>query len=186
MAARSSYKEDQPRGELDFQGLVDLHYGLLYRFAMSLTRTESDACDLVQQTFLTWATKGHQLEDPSKVKSWLYTTLHRAFLESRRRFTRFPHLEITEATAELPSVEPDLVTRLDAQEVLQLLGQVDEQFQAAVALFYLEDYSYNEIATILGIPLGTVKSRIARGLAQLKELVLRKTSSRGKAQTGGA
>jgi len=50
---------------------------------------------------------------------------------------------------------------------------VDPQYQAAVALFYLEDNSYNEIAGILEVPLGTVKSRIARGLAQLKELVLR-------------
>jgi|ERR1035438_3698575 RNA polymerase sigma-70 factor (ECF subfamily) len=186
MAARASYGEDGQRGELDFQSLVDLHYGPLYRFAMSLTRAESDACDLVQQTFVTWATKGHQLQDPSKVKSWLHTTLHRAFLQSRRRFTRFRHLEITEAEAELPSVEPDLVTRLDAQAVLQLLGQVDGQFQAAVALFYLEDYSYNEIAAILEIPLGTVKSRIARGLAQLRELVLRGTSSPGEVKEGGA
>jgi len=184
MAARSSHSEDQTRGQLDFQGLVDLHYGPLYRFAMSLTRTESDACDLVQQTFLTWATKGHQLQDPSKVKTWLYTTLHRAFLESRRRFTRFPHLEISEAEAELPNVEPDLVSHLDAQDVLELLSRVDEQFQAAVALFYLEEYSYNEIAGILEIPLGTVKSRIARGLAQLKALVLRKADAPGKA-TGG-
>jgi RNA polymerase sigma-70 factor (ECF subfamily) len=169
---------------VDFQSLVDLHYDALYRFAMSLTRTESDACDLVQQTFLTWATKGHQLQDPSKVKSWLFTTLHRCFLESRRRTTRFPHLEITVAEAELPNVEPDQLRRLDAQDVLQLLSQVDEQFQAAVALFYLEDYSYNEIAGILEIPLGTVKSRIARGLAQLKELVLRKAASPRKAVGG--
>jgi RNA polymerase sigma-70 factor (ECF subfamily) len=186
MAVQASYSEDRQRGELDFQGLVDLHYGPLYRFAMSLTRTENDACDLVQQTFLTWATKGHQLQDVSKVKSWLYTTLHRAFLESRRRTTRFPHLEITEAAAELPSVEPDLAARLDTQGVLQLLGQVDEQFQAAVALFYLEDYSYSEIAAVLEVPLGTVKSRISRGLAQLKELVLRKTSPSGKTNLGSA
>ncbi|MCX6914458.1 MAG: RNA polymerase sigma factor [Verrucomicrobia bacterium] len=186
MAARTSYIEDGQRGKPDFQSLVDLHYGPLYRFAMSLTRTENDACDLVQQTFLTWATKGHQLQDPAKVKSWLYTTLHRAFLESRRRFTRFPHLEISEAEAELPSVEPDLVSHLDAQDVVQLLGQVDEQFQAAVALFYLEDYSYNEIAGILEIPLGTVKSRIARGLAQLKVLVLRKPASPSKEKGGAA
>jgi RNA polymerase sigma-70 factor, ECF subfamily len=169
---------------VDFQGLIDLHYDALYRFAMSLTRAESDACDLVQQTFLTWATKGHQLQDLSKVKSWLFTTLHRCFLESRRRTTRFPHLEITGVEAELPNVEPDQVSRLDAQDVLLLLSQVDEQFQAAVALFYLEDYSYNEIAAILEIPLGTVKSRIARGLAQLKELVLRKAASPGKAAGG--
>jgi RNA polymerase sigma-70 factor (ECF subfamily) len=186
MAARASYGEDRERGTVDFETLVELHYGPLYRFAMSLTRTESDACDLVQQTFLTWATKGHQLQDLSKVKSWLFTTLHRAFLESRRRSTRFPHIEITEAEAELPSVEPDMVSHLDAQDVLQLLGKMDEQFQAAVALFYLEDYSYNEIATILEIPLGTVKSRIARGLAQLKELVLRKAATPDKASGGTA
>jgi RNA polymerase sigma-70 factor, ECF subfamily len=171
---------------VDFQGLVDLHYAALYRFAMSLTRTESDACDLVQQTFLTWATKGHQLQDPTKVKSWLFTTLHRCFLESRRRTTRFPHLEISGVEAELPNVEPDHVNRLDAQDVLLLLSQVDEQFQAAVALFYLEDYSYNEIAAILEIPLGTVKSRIARGLAQLKQLVLRKAASPGKSAGGNS
>jgi RNA polymerase sigma-70 factor (ECF subfamily) len=184
MPARSSYDGNRQRGELEFQSLVDLHYGPLYRFAMSLTRAENDACDLVQQTFLTWAAKGHQLQDRSKVKSWLYTTLHRAFLESRRRTTRFPHLELAEAEAELPSVELDLVDHLDAQDVVRLLDHVDEQFQAAVALFYLEEYSYNEIASILEIPLGTVKSRIARGLIQLKALVLRQVSSSSKA-TGG-
>lgn len=171
MAARSSYNEEPLRGPQEFETLVELHYGSLYRFAMSLTRTESDAADLVQQTFLTWATKGHQLQDRSKAKAWLYTTLHRAYLESRRRGTRFPHLEIGEAEAELPSVEPDLVSRLDSRQVVQLLGRVDEQFQAAVALFYLEEYSYDEIASILEVPIGTVKSRIARGLRQLKALV---------------
>jgi len=186
MAARASYSDDRGRGDLDFQSLVDLHYGPLYRSAMSLTRSESDACDLVQQTFLVWGTKGHQLENPSKAKSWLFTTLHRCFLESRRRTTRFPHLEISEAEAELPNVEPELVNRLDAQEVLQLLGQVDAQFQAAVALFYLEDCSYDEIATILEVPMGTVKSRISRGLAQLRELVLRRSSVPGAAKEGAA
>jgi RNA polymerase sigma factor (sigma-70 family) len=184
VATQASYNQDGGRGELDFQSLVDHHYGALYRFAMSLTRTESDACDLVQQTFLTWATKGHQLQDRSKAKAWLFTTLHRCFLESRRRTTRFPHLEISEAEAELPHVEPDLVSHLGAQEVVQLLGQVDPQFQAAVALFYLEDCSYNEIGAILEIPLGTVKSRIARGLTQLRELVLRRSSAPGEAKEG--
>jgi len=165
--------EKPARDRLDFQRLVDQFYGPLYRFAMSLTRAEADAADLVQETFLTWASKGHQLQDFSKVKSWLFTTLHRSFLQSQRRLVRFPQLEITEVEADLPYVEPELLNRLDAQAVLALLARVDPQYQAAVALFYLEDYSYNEIAGILEIPLGTVKSRIARGLAQLKELVLR-------------
>ena len=177
VAARGSYDQDRQRVELDFQHLVDLHYGPLYRFAMSLTRTESDAGDLVQDTFLTWATKGHQLQDASKVKTWLFTTLHRRFLEQQRRSSRFPHLELTEAAEDLPSIEPNLVNGLDGHAVVKLLRKVDPQFQAAVALFYLEDYSYNEIAAILEVPLGTVKSRIARGLAQLKELVLKKAGN---------
>ena len=71
------------------------------------------------------------------------------------------------------------MNHLDAQAAVELLAQVDPQYQAAVALFYLEDYSYNEIAGILEVPLGTVKSRIARGLAQLKKLVLR-SAPKGK------
>ena len=170
MSARGSYVKagQQP---LEFENLVDMYYGPLYRFAMSLTRTESDAGDLVQDTFLVWGTKGHQLKDTSKVKAWLFTTLHRRFLETRRRATRFPHLEVEQAEDELPNVDPALVDLLDGRTIVQMLGRVDPQFQAAVALFYLEDCSYNEIAEILGAPLGTVKSRIARGLAQLRALV---------------
>jgi RNA polymerase sigma-70 factor (ECF subfamily) len=82
-------------------------------------------------------------------------------------------LELSEAADDLPPVEPELLNQFDSQAVLAVLGRVQPQFQAAVALFYLEDYSHAEIAEILEIPLGTVKSRIARGLRQLKDLVLR-------------
>lgn len=172
VSAHSSYSRAGQEPELDFENLVEFYYGPLYRFAMSLTRSESDAGDLVQDTFLAWGAKGHQLRDKSKVKSWLFTTLHRRFLETQRRVTRFPHVEVEQAEDDLPNVEPTLVDSMDAQIIVQMLGRVDPQFQAAVALFYLEDYSYNEIASVLEIPLGTVKSRIARGLAQLRALVV--------------
>ena len=181
VSARHSYEKAGQLGELDFENLVELYHGPLYRFAMSLTRSESDAGDLVQDTFLAWAAKGHQLRDRTKVKSWLFTTLHRRFLESQRRVTRFPHLELDEAAEDLPNLEPELANQLDGQAIVQMLGQVDEQFQAAVALFYLEDCSYNEIASILEVPLGTVKSRIARGLAQLRTLVLKLAPARRRA-----
>jgi RNA polymerase sigma factor (sigma-70 family) len=172
VSAQASYTGESRGSESQsFESLVELYYGPLYRFALSLTHAESDAGDLVQETFLVWAEKGHQLRDRSKVKTWLFTTLHRRFLETKRHSVRFPHVEISEADGELPAVEPGLVNRLDAQGVVALLAQVDQQFQAAVALFYLEDYSYTEIAAILEVPLGTVKSRIARGLAHLKKLV---------------
>ncbi len=166
----------------EFEVLVEQHYGPLYRFALSLTHTETDACDLTQETFRVWATKGHQLQDRTRAKSWLFTTLHRLFLESRRRHIRFPHLELDDAIHEIPSVDPEVVNRLDGEQIVALLGQVDAQFQAPVALFYLEDCSYSDIAEILEIPLGTVKSRIARGLIQLKQLLVKDTAAEGKAR----
>ena len=156
---------------LDFEGLVARYYRSLYQFAFSLTRVEADACDLTQQTFYVWATKGHQLRDESKVKTWLFTTLHREFLEACRRQTRFPHYELSQVALELPAVSPARVNQLDSAQVLVALGQVDEVYQAPVALFYLEDCSYKEIAEILDVPMGTVKSRIARGIAQLQKLL---------------
>src|SRR5438477_13205954 len=168
---------------LDFESLVARYYRSLYQFAFSLTRAEADACDLTQQTFYIWATKGHQLRDTSKVKSWLFTTLHREFLESRRRQTRFPHYELSQMEGELPSVSPARINQLDSAQVLQALGQVDAVYQAPVALFYLEEYAYKEIAEILSVPMGTVKSRIARGIAQLQKALASGASS-GQARKG--
>ena len=129
-------------------------------------------CDLTQQTFYIWATKGHQLRDRSKAKSWLFTILHREFLSIRNRAVRFPHFELSEETNELPTVSPEIVSTLDAAQVIKFLGQVQEPYRAALSLFYLEDHSYKEIADILEVPLGTVRSRIFRGLAQLQRLIL--------------
>jgi RNA polymerase sigma-70 factor (ECF subfamily) len=156
---------------LDFESLVARYYGPLYQFAFSLIRDEADACDLVQQTFCIWANKGHQLRDMTKVKTWLFTTLHREFLGTRRRQTRFSHVDLEYATPELPVVLPATVNHLDASQMLVALSQLDEIYQAPVALFYLQDCSYNEIAGILGVPLGTVKSRLARGLGRLHRLL---------------
>jgi RNA polymerase sigma factor (sigma-70 family) len=174
---------DQSAERPEFERLVEQYYRPLYQFAFSLTQSESDACDLTQQTFYIWATKGHQLRDASKVKSWLFTTLHREFLESRRRSSRFHHFELSQVDSELPPVSPARVNQLDSAQVLQALGQIDPVYQAAVALFYLEDYPYKEIAEILSVPIGTVKSRIARGIGQLQK-ALGSGASAGQTQKG--
>ena len=155
----------------EFEALVADYYKPLYQFAFTLTRDEADACDLTQQTFCIWANKGHQLRDKSKVKTWLFTTLHREFLGSRRRQVRFPQLEIESLTHELPAVQPASINQLDTSHLTTALAQLDEIYQAPVALFYLQDYSYNEIAGILDIPIGTVKSRLARGIGRLHDLL---------------
>src|SRR6266404_5436459 len=156
----------------EFGEIAARHYESLYKFAFSLTRAEADASDLTQQTFYLWAKKGHQLRDRSKVKTWLFTTLHRMFLEGRRRQTRFPHSSLDEVAPEdFPASSSSLDDHMDSAEVLKALAQVPQVYQGAVALFYLEDCSYREIAEILEVAEGTVKSRIARGITQLRHLM---------------
>ena len=120
---------------LDFDGLVTAHYEKLYQFAFSLTRSEAEACDLVQQTFCIWAEKCHQLRDISKVKTWLFTTLHREFLGVRRKQHKFVHVEVEQMADELPVVAPPDAGSLDAPLVLKALAKLDELYQAPVALF---------------------------------------------------
>lgn len=155
--------------ELEFETLVERHYGALYRFALSLVRQQSAAADLTQQTFLVWARKGHQLRDRTKARTWLFTTLRRLFIETRRRADRHVDEPWDDLNADLPNVSPELARQVDVETLLGALSEMDEVFRAPVTLFYLEDFSYLEIAEILSVPLGTVKSRISRGIGQLQQ-----------------
>ena len=157
---------------LQFEDVVERYYRPLYQFALSLTHSEADACDLTQHTCYTFRLKGEQLRDPKKVKAWLFTTLHRAFLQARRRQAHFPHYVLEEVDSELPCISPPQGSGLDSEDLMSALDEVDGIFRAPLALFYLEECPYQEIAQILKIPLGTVKSRIARGIIQLKKLLL--------------
>jgi len=152
-----------------FTQLVDAHYAPLYRFALSLAKRPADAGDLVQQTFFIWATKGHGLREAAKAKSWLFTTLYREFLHGRRRDARAVSLEdLPPGESDVAAEDVDRATRLDAATVVAALQTVDEVFRAPLTLFYLEDLSYVEIAETLGVPIGTVMSRLSRGKAQLR------------------
>ena len=158
----------------EFEELVDAHYQALYRFAMSLTRDPDTAADLVQETFCIWAAKGGQLRERDKAKTWLFTTLHREFLNRRRRAMRYPEEPLAEELAETAvSGEGDAQRQMDGQRALELLGALDETYRAPLTLFYLQQHSYKEIAAILDVPIGTVMSRLARG----KELLRRRMTA---------
>jgi RNA polymerase sigma-70 factor (ECF subfamily) len=156
-----------------FENLVNTHYEPLYRFALSLARSEADAGDLVQQTFYRWAAKGDQLRDKSKAKSWLFTTLHREFLGQRRHEDKFPKVEISSMDGEeLPADSPMPEKQLDGASVMSALQRLEETYRAPLALFYLEEHSYRDIAEILEVPIGTVMSRISRGKELLRKTIL--------------
>ena len=165
----------------EFAELVDAHYQALFRFGMSLTRNVDRAADLVQETFCIWAAKGSQLRDRSKAKTWLFTTLHREFLTQRRRAAKFSDEPLDEATAEaMVAPQDDAERQMDGQRAMELLGALEETYRTPLALFYLQQHSYKEIADILDIPIGTVMSRLSRGKEMLRRRMTAEPSSAPK------
>jgi RNA polymerase sigma-70 factor (ECF subfamily) len=152
-----------------FQQIVSAYYASLYHFAFSLAREEQEACDLTQETFRRLAAKGHQLRDRSKTKTWLFTTLYREFLRHSQRASRFQSLDVVDAAQESQIDHATAGDRMDAASAREALMQLDDLYRAPLTLFYLEDHSYSEIAEILGIPIGTVMSRISRGRDMLRK-----------------
>lgn len=152
-----------------FTNLVDAHYAALYRFALSLARSAADASDLTQQTFFIWATKGSSLREVQKAKTWLFTTLYREFIRTRKREGRISSIEdLPPGEQDPPDPAADDVARLDNEIVMAALQDVDPAFRATLTLFYLKDLTYHEIADILDVPIGTVMSRLSRGKAHLR------------------
>src|SRR5215207_4714177 len=152
-----------------FSELVEAYYAALYRFALSLAKNSADAGDLTQQTFFIWATKGQALRDAAKAKTWLFTTLYREFLRVRRRGGRITAIEdLAPGEQDPPDTEVDVVSRMDAQLVMESLREVELVFREPLTLFYLQDLSYTEIAEILSVPIGTVMSRLSRGKVHLR------------------
>ena len=171
MPVADSAPKPAPAEGIDFDQLVGDYYQNLYRFAFSLAKNKADATDLTQQTFYRFATKGHQLKDIRKVKTWLFTTLYREFLGTARRGKRFTHVELEEAGAELPSISSGITRQLDGNLAVEALAALEERYRAPLTLFYLEDLSYKEIAASLDVPIGTVMSRLSRGKEQLRALL---------------
>jgi len=161
--------------EVDYEQAVSLFYEPLYGFAYSLSGNENDACELTQETFARLLAKGGQLRDGSKVKSWLFTTLYRVFLGWKSRERRLPHLEISSVEHELPPIAAELVDTMERDTVREALLEIDERYRAPLTLYYLEEHSYEEIAELLEIPIGTVMSRLSRAKALMREALATKS-----------
>src|SRR6516164_9885499 len=113
-------------GGTDITSIIDSLYRSLYQFAVGLTKSESDAADLVQQTFLTFGQSLDQIRDLSKIKSWLFTTLHRHFLLKIRRYKKHPEVQFLPEAHDFPTEDPDVWRSLDVRSVRDALSRVDE------------------------------------------------------------
>jgi RNA polymerase sigma-70 factor, ECF subfamily len=147
----------------------------LYGAALRLTANPADAEDLVQDTYLKAFRASDQFQPGTNLKAWLFTILHNTFLNRRRRAVKEPLAvdadEIERAAADLPraaGTPEDLLLRdtLDA-DLQAALDDLPEAFRQAVWLRDVDEFSYAEIAGILGVPIGTVMSRISRGRRML-------------------
>jgi len=154
--------------EVDYEQTVSSFYEPLYGFAYSLSGNENDACELTQETFARLLARSSQLREGSKVKSWLFTTLYRVFLGWKSRERRLPHVEISSVEHELPSVAAELVDTMELDTVRAVLLEIDERYRLPLTLYYLEEHSYEEIAELLQIPIGTVMSRLSRAKALMR------------------
>ena len=159
-----------------FEQLVKRHYAPLYRFALSLTHRDQEARDLVQEAFARLAAKGDQVRDPTKFKTWLFTTLYREYVREWQRNSRYPQVGLEDLDSE-PAIPDEALPvpgeGLDAEAAMRALMQLDEVYRAPLVLFYLQEHSYREIAAILEVPIGTVMSRISRGRDLLRKALSR-------------
>jgi RNA polymerase sigma-70 factor (ECF subfamily) len=145
----------------------------VYRFALSLTRDESDADDIVQDTFLRAYRSWHTYLPGSDCRRWLFTICRNAFLRSRERVRPTVELDATESlagsedAAELRAATEDadaIAARLDlAPAIFHALARVPEPFRSALVIVDVEDQTYESAAEVLGVPIGTVRSRLFRG-----------------------
>ena len=159
------------RTQLDLESIVSELYSPLYRFAFALTRNETPAADLTQETFLILAKQHAQVRDVTKIKSWLFTTLRREFLRSLRTQSSHPEVELKPEDQDELVTDPAMLQAADAATAMRALAQVDDVYRTVLELFYQADLSYKEIAAALDIPIGTVMSRLSRGKEQLRTIL---------------
>ncbi len=157
-----------------FEQIVDSHYQGLYRFALSMCRREATAQDLVQQTFLQWAKKGHTLRDASRVKTWLFTTIYREWLGIARREKKYEEVEFEpEQHGAMQHHDDGENPRVDSATLQTALEELEPNYRAPLVLFYLKELSYRDIAETLGVPIGTVMSRLSRAKDSLRSILRR-------------
>ncbi|MEP6944970.1 MAG: sigma-70 family RNA polymerase sigma factor, partial [Acidobacteriota bacterium] len=141
----------------------------LYRSAMRLTRKESDAEDLVQETFFEALKSFHRYEVGTNCKAWLMMIMHNLNLKRHRKIRTMALVDDGEETitGTIP-FEPAIPESLTEDGILSAMDKIPDQYRQVVILADVEEYSYKEISSIVGVPVGTVMSRIHRGRKLLR------------------
>jgi RNA polymerase sigma-70 factor (ECF subfamily) len=181
---------------VSFEQEVLPHLDAVYRFALRLTGSPADAQDLVQETFLRAFRAWDQYTPGTRAKSWLFTICRNVFLRQRKRekrrdeTTRQAAQESDVAGAGVGEVpvfaaayqtdpEGQFFKGLVDESIVAAIDRLPPDFRDAVVLSDMEGLSYNEIAEVLDIPVGTVKSRLFRGRRQLQQVLYQYAAEAG-------
>jgi RNA polymerase sigma-70 factor (ECF subfamily) len=151
----------------------------LFRYAMVLSRNRSEADDLVQETYVRALAGRKDLRSDSNLKSWLFTILRNLWLNQLRKRRRTPEqvqFDEDEGAADVPAAasgDPHAarVTAMAGEQVRQAIEQLPVHFREVILLREYEELSYDEMAAMLGVPAGTVMSRLARARSRLRSLL---------------
>ena len=153
---------------LTIDQVIAAHHRAVYRYAFRLAGSVADAEDLTQQAFLIAQRKLDQLRDPAKADRWLFAVVRSCFLKIRRR--RRPTIAANlDLQMEEIAVEPPEDEAVDREMLNRALDQLPDQYRLIVVMYYFEEYSYRQIAQELGVPIGTVMSRLARAKQRLRQ-----------------
>jgi RNA polymerase sigma-70 factor (ECF subfamily) len=160
----------------------------LYSYALVLTRNRAEAEDLVQETYVRAIQAMKRLRADSNIKGWLFTILRNVWFNQLRKRRNGPEMIAIEAGDDVSNhgIEPskdsyDLyVSKTEAEQVQAAIQDLPRQFREVILLREYEELSYQEIASILNCPIGTVMSRLGRARAKLRTLVAAKLSGATK------
>ncbi|MFZ5897938.1 MAG: RNA polymerase sigma factor [Bacillota bacterium] len=153
------------KGDRDALGvLVERHAGAYYRSALAILGHEQDARDAVQDAVMILCRDLRRLNDPASFKTWSMRILVRRSYDIARK--KRPEAVLAEAHLVTGALAPE-----DGMVVREALAQLDADHRVAVGLRYFEGLALAEIAAVLDIPVGTVKSRLHNGLKKLRGLL---------------
>jgi RNA polymerase sigma-70 factor, ECF subfamily len=146
------------------------HLPRLRRYARSLLRDSVRADDLVQDTMVRALEKAHLYQHDTNLRGWLVTIMHNEHVNATRRHMRGPVYVSDDAIGELGRTESQEAP-IELREVRRAVGRLPDEQRAPLLLHWLHGYKYEEIAAEMGLPLGTVQSRISRARKALRAML---------------
>jgi RNA polymerase sigma-70 factor, ECF subfamily len=152
--------------------LFDRYQAQMYGLAMRITNDAPTAQDAVQEAFVgVWRNASKYLESRASVRTWMLSITHHRSIDlvrRRRSNVPLPEGDVTDASLRAPDVWPEVARAADARAVRAAIGGLSNEQRQAIELAYFEGLTQIEIATRVGAPLGTIKSRVRLGLMQLR------------------